>query len=112
MRLAILPIAAALSVSSAASATETVTYTYDARGRLINVARAGSVNNGVTTSYQFDKADSRLTVTTTGGSGTGGSGSGTGGGGVTPVPVESAPSTTVVVPLNGYRIITVPNIGN
>ena len=51
-----------------ASATETVTYTYDARGRLIKVERSGSVNNGVETEYQHDKADNRKKVKTTGAS--------------------------------------------
>ena len=49
-----------------ALANETITYSYDARGRLIQVARTGTVNNGVTTSYQFDKADNRTSKTTTG----------------------------------------------
>lgn len=51
---------------SAASATETITYTYDARGRLVQVARTGTVNNGVTTTYQIDKADNRTNKATTG----------------------------------------------
>lgn len=50
----------------AASATETITYTYDARGRLIQVNHSGSVNNGVQTSYTQDKVDNRTNVTTTG----------------------------------------------
>ena len=44
----------------------TITYSYDARGRLVQVARTGSVNNGVTTSYTLDKADNRTAKTTTG----------------------------------------------
>ncbi len=51
---------------SAASAAETITYTYDARGRLVQVVRTGTINNGVTTSYTLDKADNRITKTTTG----------------------------------------------
>lgn len=47
-------------------ATETITYSYDARGRLVQVARSGTVNNGVTTSYSYDKADNRTSKTTTG----------------------------------------------
>ena len=65
MRRSALLLALAL-ISSAASATETVTYSYDARGRLIQVARTGTVNNGVTTVYQLDKADNRSSKTTTG----------------------------------------------
>ncbi|MEG3155149.1 hypothetical protein [Sphingomonas sp. RB1R13] len=51
---------------SPAVATETISYSYDARGRLIRVARTGTVNNGVSTSYQMDKADNRTAKTTTG----------------------------------------------
>jgi uncharacterized protein RhaS with RHS repeats len=49
-----------------AQAAETITYSYDARGRLVQVARTGTVNNGVTTSHQYDKADNRVVKTTTG----------------------------------------------
>lgn len=64
-------IIAAASISGllgavAASATETITYTYDARGRLIQVNHSGSVNNGVQTTYAQDKVDNRTNVTTTG----------------------------------------------
>lgn len=55
-----------LGCGQAAHAAETITYSYDARGRLIEVARSGSVNNGVVTSYQLDKADNRVTKTTVG----------------------------------------------
>ena len=53
-------------LGAAAYAAETITYTYDARGRLIQVARSGTVNNGVTTTYTNDKADNRTNKTTTG----------------------------------------------
>ena len=56
----------ALFASVPASAAETITYSYDARGRLIQVQRTGTVNNGVTTSYAVDKADNRTTKTTSG----------------------------------------------
>lgn len=49
-----------------AQATETITYTYDARGRLVKVERAGTVNNNVKTEYEHDKADNRKRVKTTG----------------------------------------------
>ena len=45
---------------------ETITYSYDARGRLIQVARTGAVNNNVTTNYAYDKADNRSSKATTG----------------------------------------------
>jgi hypothetical protein len=47
-------------------ASETVTYKYDAKGRLVEVKRTGTVNNNVNTTYQHDKADNRKNVTTTG----------------------------------------------
>jgi YD repeat-containing protein len=56
------------TLGSAASATETITYKYDARGRLIEVKRTGTVNNNVTTSYAHDKANNRTNTTTTGSS--------------------------------------------
>ena len=60
--------ASALLISTAAAASETITYTYDARGRVKQVAHSGtpSSNNGVTTSYTYDKADNRTNKTTTG----------------------------------------------
>lgn len=56
----------ALFLSVPASAAETITYIYDARGRLVQVQRTGTVNNGVITTYQIDKADNRLNKTTSG----------------------------------------------
>jgi YD repeat-containing protein len=66
MRLSTIAAAAALLTPVAAPAAETVTYTYDAKGRVVRVARSGSVNNGVTATYQFDRADNRTRLTTTG----------------------------------------------
>jgi len=56
----------ALLIPASAQAAETITYTYDARGRLKQVVRTGTVNNGVTTAYTIDKADNRTNKTTTG----------------------------------------------
>jgi YD repeat-containing protein len=53
-------------VGAAAYAAETITYKYDARGRLIQVNRTGSVNNTIVTDYTYDKADNRKTKTTSG----------------------------------------------
>jgi len=53
---------AALMVAATALASETVTYTYDARGRLVKVERAGTVNNGVRAGYEYDKGDNRTVV--------------------------------------------------
>lgn len=71
------PAILSFALATAAFASETVTYTYDAKGRLTKVERAGSVNNGVTAQYAHDKADNRLSVTVTGAPN--GSGSGTAG---------------------------------
>lgn len=57
---------AACLLAQPALATETITYTYDVHGRLTNVARSGTVNNGVNASYSFDNADNRTNVTVTG----------------------------------------------
>ena len=57
---------ALVSVASAGYATEIINYVYDARGRLIQVVRTGTVNNGVTTNYSLDKSDNRTNKTTTG----------------------------------------------
>lgn len=57
-----LAVAAALC-AAAAMASETITYSYDARGRLVKAARAGSVNGNVSAQYGYDKADNRASVT-------------------------------------------------
>jgi RHS Repeat len=60
---------AAMSLTASigpAQATETIAYKYDARGRLIEVKRTGTVNNNVQTNYTHDKANNRKTVVTTG----------------------------------------------
>jgi YD repeat-containing protein len=56
-----LAIAVALCAATA-MASETVSYTYDARGRLVKVVRNGTVNNNVSSSYGYDKADNRTNV--------------------------------------------------
>jgi len=53
---------ATLVVAAAAYASETISYTYDARGRLVRVARSGSVNNNVAANYTYDKGDNRTNV--------------------------------------------------
>lgn len=55
-----------LVLGVAAYAAETITYSYDARGRLVWVNHAGTVNNNVLTNYAYDKADNRTNKTTTG----------------------------------------------
>lgn len=46
----------------AATASETITYSYDARGRLVQVKHSGTVNNNVSANYSFDKADNRTNL--------------------------------------------------
>lgn len=45
---------------------ETMNYSYDARGRLVQVKHTGDVNNNVVANYSYDKADNRATVNVTG----------------------------------------------
>lgn len=54
------------SLPSIVRASETTTYTYDAKGRLVQVIKSGGTNGGTTTTYTLDKADNRTQVTTTG----------------------------------------------
>jgi len=54
----------AMMLGKAAGAAETITYTYDAKGRLVKVVHAGTVNNTLTTDYIHDKANNRKTVVT------------------------------------------------
>jgi hypothetical protein len=63
---AFIAFAVLLVLGAAAYAAETITYSYDARGRLKQVVRSGTVNNGVATTYTHDKADNRTNKTTTG----------------------------------------------
>lgn len=59
-------IVAAALIGGTASANETITYTYDAKGRVVKVERAGTVNNNVKSEYTYDKADNRKTSKVTG----------------------------------------------
>jgi YD repeat-containing protein len=59
-------LAAFCSVDSVAVAAETVTFTYDAKGRLVKVERAGGVNNGVKAEYTHDRANNRRNLKVTG----------------------------------------------
>lgn len=54
-----------LATPQSAISAETITYTYDAKGRLVKVVRAGTVNNNVTVEYELDKADNRTRLKTT-----------------------------------------------
>ena len=68
-RLAIALGAVGLIAAVAAAASETIKYSYDARGRLVEVTRNGTgtgTTNNVITNYVIDRADNRTTKTTTG----------------------------------------------
>jgi hypothetical protein len=65
-RLKLLAGAGLAAAASGAWASETITYTYDARGRLVQVVRTGTVNNNVTAAYSHDKANNRTNVTVSG----------------------------------------------
>lgn len=86
MRLSLIFAVVSLGLPTIASAAETITYSYDAKGRLSQVAHTGSVNNGVVATYKFDAADNRSSVT-----------------------VEGAVPRVVVVPLNGITVIPLAN---
>lgn len=55
-----------VAVISPVLAAETINYSYDARGRLIQVNRTEGVSNGVVTNYTLDKADNRTAKSTSG----------------------------------------------
>lgn len=62
---AFLVFATLLLTSASAQASETITYQYDALGRLVQVTRSGTVNNGASATYTYDPANNRTNVTTT-----------------------------------------------
>lgn len=67
MKLRSVAVAALLVVAPVGlRAAETLTYKYDAKGRLIEVKRTGTVNNNVQTNYTHDKANNRKIVVVTG----------------------------------------------
>lgn len=44
------------------AASETIAYTYDGQGRLVKVARSGTVNNGTSECYAYDAAANRTNL--------------------------------------------------
>jgi YD repeat-containing protein len=50
------------ALAATAMASETINYSYDARGRLVQVKHSGTVNNNVTANYSYDKASNRTNV--------------------------------------------------
>lgn len=57
---------ALLGSSVAAWSSETITYTYDAKGRLVQVVRTGGPGNGTQQTYTHDAAGNRQHVVVTG----------------------------------------------
>jgi len=50
------------ALAATAIAGETIGYSYDARGRLLNVVHSGSINAHLGVSYSYDEADNRTSV--------------------------------------------------
>lgn len=61
-----LVLAVSLSVSVQSGGSTTESYTYDARGRLVDVQRSGGAVHGVRTEYEYDAADNRIRKKVTG----------------------------------------------
>jgi chorismate-pyruvate lyase len=59
----VIMLCAATLASVPTHASETLSYSYDSLGRLVKVARAGTINNGTTACYAYDRADNRNNVT-------------------------------------------------
>lgn len=90
MRFAIL--ACMVALASPAAAQETTTYSYDALGRLRTTSTSGGQNSGTVNQTDFDRAGNRTNYTTTGATGT-----------------PSNGMKVIVVPLNGFTVIPIPN---
>jgi YD repeat-containing protein len=50
------------ALTATAMASETINYSYDARGRLVQVKHSGTVNNNVSATYTYDKAHNRTNL--------------------------------------------------
>lgn len=86
-------IAAFGTFSLSAQAAETTTYTYDALGRVTGVSHSGGDNDGMATTLSYDPAGNRTQYAVTGSKNRG----------------LGSNMTIVVVPLNGFTVIAVPN---
>lgn len=75
-----------------AFASETINYTYDAKGRLTQVAHSGGPASGLNSTYTFDAADNRTNTSVTG------------------APSNSpAQPIVVIIPLSGLTPIVIPS---
>ena len=61
-----LVLAVSLSVSVQSGGSTTEAYTYDTRGRLVDVQRSGGVSHGIRTEYEYDAAHNRIRKKVTG----------------------------------------------
>jgi YD repeat-containing protein len=84
--------ACALLAAPAAVAQETTTYKYDALGRLRESSTAGGQNSGTNNKIDYDNAGNRSKYEVTGATGT-----------------PSTGMKVIVVPLNGFTVIAIPN---
>lgn len=86
----------ALVLAGPVHAQETTTYSYDALGRLTATQVNNGPNSGTTTTLEYDPAGNRKRYTVAG----------------APPPRSTTGSLRViVVPLNGYTVIPLPNTG-
>lgn len=90
MRLLSVLVLVALGLPATAFAGETVTYSYDAKGRLTNVAHSGGRTDGQASAYTLDAADNRTNVTVTG------------------APFDTASGRVIVLPLKGMPLLILP----
>ena len=65
MKIAGVSMIVAGALCAVAASAETTTYTYDARGRLVQVVRTGAPQGTETVRYTYDKAGNRTRVTST-----------------------------------------------
>ena len=72
------------------NAEEVKTYKYDALGRLVETSTQGTVNNGLNTTIQFDKAGNRINYKVTGST-----------------TLPAAGRRVIVIPLNGFTVIPI-----
>lgn len=79
-----------IGAPAATQAAETATYTYDALGRVVTSGVSGGPATGTSITMQYDAAGNRVRYAVSGS------------------PNGSAPRRIVVLPLNGYTIVPLP----